>query len=52
MYTLVMYIQRTQFFKECTQFCIFNIYNFSNNVPNYVNSKYTNFQILYTFMYV
>ena len=34
----------TQFFKEFTQFCIFNIHKFSMNLYNYVYSMSTNFQ--------
>ena len=41
---IVLYIQRTQLFKECTQLCTFNVYNLSNNESNSMYSTYTFFK--------
>ena len=48
----ILYIQHTKFFQKCTQFCSFNVHDFSNNVHNLVFSRYSYVQTVYTIMYI
>ena len=48
----IMYIQCTQIFKECTQFCIFNVHKSSMNVHNFVYLTHPIFQRMYTILYI
>lgn len=37
-------------FKECTQFCMFNIHNFLNNIQYFVNATYSIFSCMVVFL--
>ena len=41
---IIFYIRHTQNFNEYTKFYTFNVYNFSMNVLNFVDSKYTDLE--------
>ena len=41
---IIFYIRHTQIFNEYTKFYTFNVYNFSMNILNFVDSKYTDLQ--------
>ena len=48
----ILYIQGTQIFKECMQFCIFKIYKILKNIHNSIHSTYTISQRMYIILYI
>ena len=53
---LILYIQCTQYFKEYTQFCLFNLHIFYNEYAKFfifnVQFKKKNLYLRYTVMYI